>query len=721
MDTLLSVAEGHLEAEDYFLDLDAGAGVEDFEFKLDGAFEGEAQQPAPETETVDSVNQNADFEIGYEEDEAHESPSESGHGRDFEETGEYALEDAGIDYQDEIGYEDEDPAAGNAAVDQTPQGTGTTSVVKLEGTSEKQEERQDKLDNGMAPMDTNLDPHDNRNLDRDELNKEQHREDAFGDYQEENMLELNDTADLDVETSDESAQQSHTSNGRTPASGVEDFDDSGAVSNTPSTISEITVHYNQGQYALIGAPNDEPDSFFFPDERQLDGCLSQFLASIREVISDELTPEDELTIRIDALNLEFGEKSSQRFLNRSFREVTTCYSILASNSSRPYDPHNLDLELLIRRDCEARFLELLEEAGIVVEVSNLLDKPDHFLAEEDDSASAQEEAEDEGEDEDHQFEGQSAGDDSADYYADDDVDTHNQNGTAQAVTGQGEQVGAGEAVENVNKVGNEAEETSEPATQHLTALQGTEALFQADHEVMDDFIVTDNVEDGEDYTGEKLDLTGAFPGQLEVEAAFDPTTGFDLRTGQQHLQSDQGQKWGETDEQVGLDSSEQLVVGDTEGTPLPGSISDGNNPLSLFPHNTPPLRNTLISSLPGEQDGDRFIDYLDDDGVLLNHQSGGKRKLGPPHQEQSSKRRRLEPTPPAAETRIVESFRHGTTRSRTLKPHSSAEIQASEENDIVIDLDCDDHNESYTIFESPRLTRSGVDEYAGGWHVVVSD
>lgn len=746
MDAVLSVAEGHLEAEDYFLDLDAGAGVEDFDFKLDGAFESEAQQRPPEVETIDSVNQNADFEIGYEEEEAHEGPSEIGHVQDFEETGEDALEetgedaleDTGMDYQDEIGYEDEDPSAGNAVVDQGTGGTGTPSMEKSQGISEKQEQHQDKVGNGTAPMDTTLDPQGDRSLDCDESNQEQPPQDGFGDYGEENMLGLNDAADLDVETTDESAQQSHVSNGRTPASGLDDFDESGGVSNTPSTVSEITVHYNQGQYALIGAPNDDPDSFFFSDEKQLDGPLSQFLASIREVISDELTLEDEVTIRIDALNLEFGEKSSQIFLNRSFREVITCYSILASNSSRPYDPHNLDLELLVRRDCESRFLELLEEAGIVGELSHLPDNPDYFQGE-DDSASAQDEGEDEGDDEgenegeDHQFEVQSAGDDSADYNANDDVDVDDQDGTAQAATRQDGQVKARDSFESLTQ------HHDNGPNSHFATLQGTEALYQADQEGMDDFIITDNLEDG-DYPGGKLDITGAFSGQLEDEAAFDQgkdttTAGFDLGTGERHVQSDEGQQWGEADEQTGLDSDEQLIVGDTEGTALPESISDGNNPPLLSPQNNPPLGNILSPSLPGRQDGDSLIGYSDGDDVPPIHQSGGKRKLGPSRQEQSPKRRRLEPALSAAETWLVEGSRDGATRSRTLKPDSSAAMQAhptmisgiadvasaSEENDIVIDLDWDDNDESYSISEPPRFTRPGVDECAGGRHVAVSD
>jgi len=344
MDTLLAVADAQADQEDYFLDFDAGAdvdaGVEDFDFKLDGTFDDQAPGVSVETDAGSAAKATADFEIGYEDDEAavptKDDTTKTGDAEDD------VNQDLGAEYQDEIGYEDEEPDTNGAVADSRAAGSGSPATGQE---SVVQEHDEPEVVDDPIPND------------------------GFDELDGEDMSAFDIAADAPADTTDgASTHQSQPDYAQTPASGLGDLQGTPAdVSSTSlaSSVPDIFVHYNQGRYALIGAPSDDPDSCFFSDTKGLDGSLSQLLSSIRDVISDEVSPEDELVIRIDALDLEFGEKSSEKFLHRSFSEILRCFSTLFGDSEN--EAQELEFDLVIRRDCETRFIELLEEAGLADE------------------------------------------------------------------------------------------------------------------------------------------------------------------------------------------------------------------------------------------------------------------------------------------------------------------------------------------------------------------
>lgn len=82
----------------------------------------------------------------------------------------------------------------------------------------------------------------------------------------------------------------------------------------PSAIAaryEIVIHYGKSDYQLFAkSVDDDPEQYFLSDRSALDSSLLEFLASIRDVISQEVSPLDELVMHIDGLGVEFGEVST---------------------------------------------------------------------------------------------------------------------------------------------------------------------------------------------------------------------------------------------------------------------------------------------------------------------------------------------------------------------------------------------------------------------------
>lgn len=87
------------------------------------------------------------------------------------------------------------------------------------------------------------------------------------------------------------------------------------ASEHPSAIAaryEILIHYGNNDYQLFAkSVDDDPEQYFLSDRSALDTSLLEFLASIRDVISQEVSPLDELVMHIDGLGLEFGEVSTK--------------------------------------------------------------------------------------------------------------------------------------------------------------------------------------------------------------------------------------------------------------------------------------------------------------------------------------------------------------------------------------------------------------------------
>jgi len=374
MDALHPVADAQVAPDEYHFDLDTGAdvGMEDFDFKLDGANDdftiSEAQDNPTRADPVVTTTAAVDFEIEYEEEEEEEAAPES---LEDDATNASKLEqhegnDLTMEYQDEIGYEDEEPESNAAAPDSGAGEPHTTDAEHPSGAVQEVMEQKPVENDAEVP---DNDP--GEELEQDPTLEEREEEVLSKDDSEvagEDLSAINgaanQSADVNADAS-ESIHHSQSDDVETPQSGADDHHQTSADMSTVShgsAMPEVTVHYNQGQYTLVGAPSDDPDSYFLSDAKELGGPLSQLLASLRAVISDEVAPEDEVVVRIDALDLEFGEKSNQRFLARTFNEIMTCFSALSSTSLN--DSQEMELDLLTRRDCETRFMELLEEAGL---------------------------------------------------------------------------------------------------------------------------------------------------------------------------------------------------------------------------------------------------------------------------------------------------------------------------------------------------------------------
>lgn len=76
------------------------------------------------------------------------------------------------------------------------------------------------------------------------------------------------------------------------------------------TPTNVTVLYQDTDYSLISTSEaDDPDSFFLKDDALTRAPLQSFLDGLREVIFDELSPDDELCLAIDDLGIEICEVS----------------------------------------------------------------------------------------------------------------------------------------------------------------------------------------------------------------------------------------------------------------------------------------------------------------------------------------------------------------------------------------------------------------------------
>lgn len=72
----------------------------------------------------------------------------------------------------------------------------------------------------------------------------------------------------------------------------------------------VLVVYRDAEYSLVSiSETDDPDSFFFKDADLIQGSLADLLAGLREVIHDDLGPEDELCLAIEDLGIEISEVS----------------------------------------------------------------------------------------------------------------------------------------------------------------------------------------------------------------------------------------------------------------------------------------------------------------------------------------------------------------------------------------------------------------------------
>jgi hypothetical protein len=386
--------------EEVQLDFDPNVELEDedFDFGLDRSYE-QAEHALAEG------SPSAADALGYEAKAGDADQGTRAATDDNINTAEGA-EDAGndvgaeVDYQDEIGYEDDDLVATDINADLNITETGDAEVVELpndlpEGDSESarlvdashtealtpgpgeswnqdisfedhaeglnvQEELVEPNEPGhgesLSPQDQLANPEEGQGgsstLEDEFVQLDEHD----GEEDTAERLEGDDlTADnFDDETTHEQFGIDHHTN---------DLDDVlDDLSQSLPRVPDIEVVYNDECYSLLGTSDDDPESYFLSEAKELDRPLSQFLSALRAVIANEIAPTDELVIRFDPLELEFGEHSNKQFLSRSFRELLDCHATLGRVPGTSADPV---IQLMVRRDSEEHFLELLAQAELV--------------------------------------------------------------------------------------------------------------------------------------------------------------------------------------------------------------------------------------------------------------------------------------------------------------------------------------------------------------------
>ncbi len=624
MDAGLSVAEIQVDQDDFYLDLDADPGVEDFDFKLDSAYDNEED---PTTETAeDQVNMTSGLEITYEEEEFSAQPARSEHA-ETDEPNQETGEDVGMEYQDEIGYEDEE-------VQETAEAeTGEAASLHVDpsvGLAEEYSEPQDTLGD-----DTLIPEADSDGADDQDLESEEHNSDAMfhgdTDVLEEDMSDGDGDAGLSFESTDAEGahQQSLPDDGHSSASELENTEvgASDLAADTPN----VTVHYDEGRYTLFGSPTDDPDSYFLSDIKELDSPLTQFLSSLRDVIAEDLSAEDGLIVRASGLDFEFGERSSDRFLRRTVREVLDCLTVLTTKRALAT---GLDLELIVQRDCEAHFLELLEDAKAVHGTSDHMELSEHTgdLHDQLDQPGYLEEAETDGGDfvvSTSHSAGESGIED--ENQLEHQVESRSSSGPAQG--GASLQVEASESAELA-----QVEQTGEES-------YGQESYEQGFGDV--NFGENDETADAEvEFADGGVDISGELDEALTAgQISEDLQLSVDLP--QPDVPQDVDQLGDEVEEGSHNDDG-TTVSTDIAVSAVPGTTSLGNTPgfFCINPHDSTDTLPIPSRFFPGGDDNEYIIDIMDDGSDVeleaVTPQSGTKRKLEPCSPRPSPKRARLD-------------------------------------------------------------------------------
>lgn len=380
----LSVEPGglaQLEPE-YQLDLNANADADadGYDFPLDGAYD-EPQQLLSVPVVDDVADSKPESEIGYDDENGQgdgDGADEQAHAEVADEVAESASKNADAEaevedeveyYEDEIGYDEDDGVATDIGVDSEAAPPAEEDAVPSNMSSVGHREAPQLAEE----IKSEVSAHETNSGSRQELDSEEHEEglnlqDHLIDAEEHKSADPATDDELVVDGFDEINHEQYAldhDDELRPGPGdgekaLRELDD--ILADSVKKIPDIEVVYNESCYALFGTPDDDPESYFLSDIKVLDCPLSQFLSSLRSVIESELAPTDELLIRFDPLNLEFGERSNERFLSRSFREILDCHAALAAKDSSV--SADVVIQLVVRRDSEEHFLELLADAEL---------------------------------------------------------------------------------------------------------------------------------------------------------------------------------------------------------------------------------------------------------------------------------------------------------------------------------------------------------------------
>lgn len=126
----------------------------------------------------------------------------------------------------------------------------------------------------------------------------------------------------------------------------------------------IYISYGETDYRLFAkSEDDDPNQYFLTDKSALDASLTQFLTNLREVISEEISPLDDLVLHVDGLGLEFSESTTPDFLAKyTFGDLVVLYDKLVKNEQVESSPP-IYTYLTVKPNCSRRMMALGESAN----------------------------------------------------------------------------------------------------------------------------------------------------------------------------------------------------------------------------------------------------------------------------------------------------------------------------------------------------------------------
>lgn len=143
---------------------------------------------------------------------------------------------------------------------------------------------------------------------------------------------------------------------------AEDNDES--KENRSEAFPNVTVSYQGRDYFLFAESTDEdPDTYFLDDVELMNQPLSQFLSSVREVISSEIENHQEIILQVDGLGVEFGQSTTQEFIDHTtFADIVELNKRLVQLDGGSQSPE-LYMYLRVRSNPLHRFAELVQGAN----------------------------------------------------------------------------------------------------------------------------------------------------------------------------------------------------------------------------------------------------------------------------------------------------------------------------------------------------------------------
>lgn len=143
----------------------------------------------------------------------------------------------------------------------------------------------------------------------------------------------------------------------------ESWDETGDNDEASDIRPKVTVSYQSQEYSMFAeSPGQDPDLYFLADLDSLHQPLSQLLANIRDVISDEIAPTQEVFLRVNGLGFEFAESTTKDFLDETtLAHIIEVNKQLIANEGGSPSPI-LHCYLGLRPSCLHRFSELSKAA-----------------------------------------------------------------------------------------------------------------------------------------------------------------------------------------------------------------------------------------------------------------------------------------------------------------------------------------------------------------------